>query len=68
MAAQDNFRAQRKELGLTQQDVAVLLGISRVTYIKYEQEPDLMPLGQYKKLVTELERFRNLKEDAHGVE
>ena len=29
-----NLEAMRMELGLTQLDVAILLGVSRVTYIK----------------------------------
>ena len=59
--ADNFFKEQRKELKLTQQDPAVLLGVKRVTYNKYENDPDLMPLGQYKKLIVEFDRLRKLK-------
>ena len=50
-------------LGLTQQDVAVLLGVSRVTYIKWEQNLGTMPIGKYEQLMRELDRLETLKED-----
>lgn len=56
------FRTERIELGLSQQDAAMLLGVSRVTYNKYEQEPETMPIGKYEKLVAEFARLRELKE------
>lgn len=56
------FRTEREELGLSQQDVAMLLGVSRVTYIKYEEFPETMPLGKYERLVSEFARLRELKE------
>ena len=59
--ADNFFKEQRKKLNLTQQDTAVLLGVTRVTYNKYENDPDLMPLGQYKKLIVEFDRLRKLK-------
>ena len=62
------FKEQRKELNLTQQDTAILLGVSRVTYIKWETQPELMPVGQYRKLIDEFERLRALREDADGLE
>ena len=46
-----------------QQDVAILLGVSRITYIKWENDPDTMPVGRYNQLVSEFERLRNIKED-----
>ena len=57
-----DFRAEREELGLTQLDTAVLLGVSRVTYNKWETEPATMPIGKYEQLQSEFERLRNLKE------
>lgn len=52
---------KRMELGLTQQDVAILLGVSRVTYIKWEQNPLLMPIGKYEELMVAYEHIRELK-------
>ena len=57
-----DFRLEREELGLTQLDAAVLLGVSRVTYSKWELEPDTMPIGKYEQLLREFERLRELKE------
>lgn len=57
-----DFKSEREELNLTQQDAAMLLDVSRITYIKWEQEPDTMPIGKYEKLVSEFARLRNLKE------
>ena len=56
------LRQEREELNLTQQDVAVLLDVSRVTYIRWEQDPGTMPLGKYEQLKRELARLRELKE------
>lgn len=57
-----DFRKEREELNITQQDAAVLLGVSRITYIKWENEPDTMPIGKYELLKSELARLRVLKE------
>lgn len=56
------FRSEREALGLSQQDAGMLIGVSRVTYIKWEQEPETMPIGKYEKLVAEFNRLRELKE------
>ena len=56
------FRDEREELNLSQQDAAVLLNVSRVTYIKWEQEPETMPIGKYEQLMREFTRLRELKE------
>ena len=56
------FKKERKELNLTQQDVAILLGVTRVTYAKWEEDPSTMPLGKLELLKREFERLRNLKE------
>lgn len=56
-----DLRRVREELGLTQLDVAVLLRVSRGTYIKWEQEPETMPIGKYEELVLELERLKQLQ-------
>lgn len=52
-----NLKDKREALKLSQQDVAILLGVSRVTYIKYEQDPDSMPLGKYEQLMAEFIRL-----------
>lgn len=59
-----DIKEQREELKMKQQDVAVFLGVSRTTYIKWEQDASLMPLGQYNKLMTEFERLRSIKGDS----
>lgn len=58
-----DFREERRELALTQQDAAILIGVSRITYIKYEDDPDSMPIGKYEKLKSEFNRIRLLKEN-----
>ena len=57
------FKAEREELNLTQQDAAMLLNVSRITYIKWEQEPDTMPIGKFELLKREFSRLRALKEN-----
>lgn len=58
-----NFKTLREELRLSQQDVAIMLNVTRQTYIKWEQSPDIMPLGKYVQLVRELERLKAIKEE-----
>ena len=65
---ENNFKKQREELNMSQQDMAVILSVSRVTYNKWEQEPNTMPVGKYRQLVDELERLRQLKEMADAKE
>lgn len=62
MELNKNFKELREELKLTQNDLAVYLDVSRITYIKWEQEPDSMPLGKYEQLVNELKRLKQIKE------
>ena len=57
-----NFRSTREELNLTQQDVAILLNTSRVTYIKWETDPDTMPIGKYEELMEHFDRLNELKD------
>lgn len=52
-----NLKDKRESLKLSQQDVAILLGVSRITYIKYEQDPNSMPLGKYEQLMAEFIRL-----------
>lgn len=56
-------KEQREELNMSQQDVAIFLGVSRVTFIKWENDASLMPLGKYNDLMTEFERLRSIKGD-----
>lgn len=49
---------QRKDLKLTQEDVALALGVSRVTYNNWEQNISTMPVGRYEQV---LELFENLR-------
>ncbi len=58
-----NLKDKRESLRLSQQDVAILLGVSRVTYIKYEQDPDSMPLGKYEQLMAEFIRLGGIVTD-----
>lgn len=62
MQVNKNFKELREELKLTQQDMAVYLDVSRITYIKWETEPNTIPLGKYEQLMTELERLKAIKE------
>lgn len=57
---QNNLRQRRSKLGLTQQDAAVLLGVTRVTYIKWENDINTMPIGKYEQLMKELDRLEQL--------
>lgn len=62
-----DFKSKREALGLSQQDVALLIGVSRQTYNGYENDPDTMPLGKYQKLLKEIARLTKLKEAASGL-
>lgn len=57
-----DFQPERVALHLTQQDAAMLLGVSRITYIKWETKPETMPIGKYEQLIREFARLRELKE------
>lgn len=60
------IKKSREEIHLTQQDAAILLGVSRVTYIKWENEPMTMPLGKYEQLMSEFDKLTKLKEIKEG--
>lgn len=49
MVAQYPMRHIRQLLKITQQDMAIILGVSRLTYIKWENDVDTMPFGSYRK-------------------
>lgn len=60
------LKGQRQVLNLTQQDAAMLLNVSRITYVKWEADPGTMPLGKYQLLTSEFERLAQLKEHMEG--
>lgn len=62
MQINKNFKIIREELKLTQQDAAVMIGVSRITYIKYEENPDTMPIGKYEALMEGFDRFKKLQD------
>lgn len=55
-----DLMAERLALKLTQADMAVVIGVSRVTYIKWERNMSLMPIGRYKQICLELDRLKEL--------
>lgn len=57
----NNLQQTRMSLGLSQQDVAVMLGVSRPTYVKWETNLNIMPIGKYEQLMKEFERLKELK-------
>lgn len=59
----NNLQQTRVSLGLSQQDAAVLLDVSRPTYIKWEQDLNTMPIGKYEQLMKEFERLKQLKKE-----
>lgn len=62
MSMRSNLKEEREALKLTQQDCAVILGVSRVTYNRWEQDLDTMPLGKFEEILTKFEQLRKLKE------
>jgi DNA-binding XRE family transcriptional regulator len=58
-----DLRKLREELGLSQLDVAVMLDTSRPTYVRWETDPQLMPIGKYEKFMQEIARLRTLREN-----
>lgn len=60
-AINKDIKTAREELKLTQLECAVLLDVSRYTYIKWEQDVDTMPIGKYEQLMAELKRLRELR-------
>lgn len=58
----NNLEELRVELGLTQQDAAMLIGVSRATYLRYENDIGTMPIGRYEDLMVAFDRLKQLKE------
>lgn len=63
MEINKDFASVREELKLTQQDTAVLLDVSRMTYIRWEEDPDLMPIGKYEQMMRHFDRLKKLKDN-----
>ena len=57
-----NLREEREDLKLTQQDVAIMLGVGRVSYLNWENEPEIMPLGKYLTIIKKFEELRKLRD------
>ena len=49
------IKEQRNRKGITQQEAADMLGVSRATYMKLESEPDRMSLAQLRLLAAKLD-------------
>lgn len=56
-----DIRAERETYKVTQADMAVIVGTSRLTYIKWEKDIDTMSIGQYKRVCKELDRLAQLQ-------
>lgn len=61
-----DIRKRREALHLIQADMAVAIGVSRLTYINYEKDMSKIPLGKYiliEDIILNLEeRMRELQE------
>lgn len=62
----DNLKELRKEKGLTQQQVADLVGISLRSYKYYENEPDKQDTIKYKYIYNMLKEINPIDEE-HGI-
>lgn len=56
----------RKKAGMTQEEAATLLGISRRTYLKYENDLELQKTYRGKYMIESLEKA-NLIDEEHGI-
>lgn len=65
MEVNTNLKELRDELKLSQQEVAVMLDVTRMTYSKWEKNPSNMPLG---KILEANEKLNKLKELKNGVD
>lgn len=63
MELQD-LKARRKALKLTQTDMALVLGVTRVTYNYWENDASKMPLGQYIKATKWLDKAEKLVKES----
>lgn len=60
------LRDLREECGFTQEQAAQVIGVSRQTYNKYEQDVNTMNLGDYTKLVeTLIETYKQNHPEEH---
>jgi len=46
----NNMKSYRVKLGLTQDSIAKLLGVSRATYNDYETNPQMVKIETYRKM------------------
>jgi len=51
----------RDHLRITQAEVAIMIGVSRLTYIKWENNQDLMPIGKYKETIDNFSKLYQKK-------
>lgn len=57
---------QRKDLKLTQGDVALAIGVSRVAYSNWEQDINTMPVGRYEQVLSLFIRLREKRKELKG--
>lgn len=57
---------QRKDLKLTQEDVALALGVSRVAYNNWEQNISTMPVGRYEQVLELFDTLRAKRKELKG--
>ena len=51
-----SLEAFRKELHITQSSLATAIGVTRLTYSKWEKNPLLMPIGKYNQAQSYLNK------------
>lgn len=61
-----NLVKQRKDLKLTQSDVALAIGVSRVAYSNWEQDINTMPVGRYEQALELFESLRAKRKELKG--
>ena len=61
-----NIREVRKEIGLTQEEAANLLGVCRRTYINYEKEESNLPRYKINSVIQTL-KDSNRIDETHGI-
>lgn len=60
------LRDIRLEKGLTQEEASVILGVSRRTYLKYENEAEYLTSVKYNFMCKTLEDYNKIDE-SHGI-
>jgi hypothetical protein len=54
------LKDRRKMLGLSQLTLAEVLDVSRPTYDRYEKNPDVLPIGHFRRLVVFFNSYEKL--------